>query len=410
MLTSITIPDGVTSIGDSAFENCTSLQFNRYDNGLYLGNETNKYLVLIKPRMQGIKNLAINSKCKIIIGGAFSGCNSLTSVTIPDSVMCIGGRAFLNCSSLTNITIPDSVTSIGISAFWGCTSLTSANIPSSVTSIGSGAFRGCTSLNYNEYDNACYLGNDNNPYFVLIKAKSKGIIDCNISEKCKFICDCAFNGCSKLTSITIGDSVTSIGDLAFSGCSSLTSITIGNSVTSIGNSAFYDCSSLTNVTIGNSVTSIGYDAFSGCTSLSRIYYNGDINGWVQIDRLSDLMSYGSSDKELYINGELLTEAVIDTATEIKRGAFRGCSSLTSITIGNSVTSIGDSAFENCTSLTNVTIGDSVTSIGGYAFEGCRSLKTINYKGSKEQWNSISKGSYWNFNTGSYTINYNYVEN
>ena len=148
---------------------------------------------------------------------AFSGCSSLTSVTIGNSVTSIGGGAFNSCSSLTSITIPDSVTFIGGSAFNSC-SLTSVTIPDSVTTIG----------------------------------------------------DLAFRFCSSLTSVTIGNSVTSIGESVFEGCSSLTSVTIGNSVTSIDNYAFGGCSGLTSVTIPDSVTSIGNYAFAYCSSLIQL--------------------------------------------------------------------------------------------------------------------------------------------
>ncbi|MBE6574232.1 MAG: hypothetical protein E7652_07555 [Ruminococcaceae bacterium] len=147
---------------------------------------------------------------------AFYSCDSLTSVTIPDSVTSIGDHAFYSCTSLTSVTIPDSVTSIGDQAFSNCENLTSVAIPDSVTSIG----------------------ND------------------------------AFSYCDSLTSVTIPDSVTSIGDEVFSSCDSLTSVTIPDSVTSIGDFAFSWCTSLTSVTIPDSVTSIGYGAFFLCDSLT----------------------------------------------------------------------------------------------------------------------------------------------
>ena len=196
----VTVPDGVTSIGDSAFRVCSSL----------------------------------------------------TSITIPDSVTNIGDSAFAFCSSLTSITIPDGVTSIGDSAFRACSSLTSITIPNSVIYIGKYAFNGCSSLTSLAVDecNTFYHSVGN----CIIRTKSKTlVVGCKNSViptdgSVTSINDSAFFGCSDLTSITIPDGVTSIGDSAFWHCSSLTSITIPDSVTSIGEKAFNNCQNLTSIT------------------------------------------------------------------------------------------------------------------------------------------------------------------
>ena len=356
-LTSITIPKNVTSIGSSAFRGCTSLESITIPFvGAELNGTSNTHFGYIFGASSSSYNddyVPSSLKSVIITGGskignyAFSYCDSLTSITIPDSVTSIGQYAFRNCTALTSVTIGDSVTSIGIRVFAGCDSLESITV---------------------EEGNSTYHSAGN----CIIETASKTLIaGCKNSViptdgSVTSIGEYAFSGCTSLTSITIPDSVTSIGRYVFYGCTSLTSVTIGDSVTSIGSSAFSGCTSLTSITIPNSVTSIGESAFYNCDSLTSI-------------------------------------TIPDSVTSIGESAFFSCNSLTSVTIGDSVTSIGSSAFFGCTSLTSVTIGDSVTSIGQNAFFGCTSLKSINFQGTKAQWNAISKGGYWNTNTGNYTI-------
>ena len=321
-LTSITIPDSVTSIGDGAISGCTSLT-SIY--GKYASND---------------------GRCLIIDGTLNSFAPAgLTEYTIPDSVTSIGNQAFRDCTSLTSITIPDSVTSIGEVAFFNCTSLTSITIGNGVTEIGTQAFSYCESLTsfYGKYaseDGRCLIVDGTLNFFA-----PAGLTEYTIPDSVTSIGDYAFAYCSSLASVTIPDSVTSIGGWAFFYCWSLASVSIGNGVTSIGEGAFCDCYSLTSVTIPDSVTSIGNYAFRGCTSLT-----------------SFCCKYASEDGRCLIIGGTLNSFAP--------------AGLTEYTIPDSVTSIGDYAFRYCTSLTSITIPDGVTKIGEDAFYKCSSLTSV----------------------------------
>lgn len=171
-----------------------------------------------------ISDIYNNLPVRNIYKEAFKNAEIIT-VIIPDSVTSIGDQAFSGCRSLTSITIPDSVTSIGDFVFSCCSALTSVIIPDSVSSMGYDVFGDCKKLQYNVYGNTKYLGNADNPYHALITVESKKLSAYEIHSKTKVICDSAFKGCERLTSITIPDSVVFIGDYTFFECKSLTRIT-----------------------------------------------------------------------------------------------------------------------------------------------------------------------------------------
>ena len=213
---------------------------------------------------QKIKKVVIQNGVTKIGNYAFDDCSSLTSITIPNSVTSIGYYAFYGCSGLTSVTIPNSVTSINYGTFYGCSRLTSVTIPNSVTSIGYYAFGYCSGLTSVTIPNS--VTRIENYAF----SNCSSLTSVAIPESVTSIGHYAFYGCSGLTSVTIPNSVTSIEDGTFYGCSGLTSVTIPNSVTRIGYYAFYGCTGLTSVTIPESVTSIESYVFLDCSGLTSI--------------------------------------------------------------------------------------------------------------------------------------------
>ena len=481
----VVIPEGVTSIGEKAFRGCYDLASVTIPDGV----KTIEYGAFFW--CTGLESVTIPDSVTDIGDVVFSGCSRLTSITIGRGVTRIGSKAFSECWKLATVyyagdlagwinisfeiesnplrpgatlylknadgeyeplpcdpVIPEGVTRIGNYVFQNWSHLKSVVIPDSVTSVGTGAFLGCSGLQFNQYDNANYLGNENHPYLVLMNAKNTSITSCTIPEQTRAIYDSAFAGCGELTRMTIPGGVTGIGDRAFADCRSLTDLTIGNSVAHIGEEAFKACSRLASVTIGTGVASIGNHAFDGCRALKDTYYEGDLAGWCKISFSIDpdydreigcksASEYNHSNplfwtKNLHIRSadgeyELMPPDLVipEGVTSIPDGAFIGCD-MKSVTIPGSVTSIGRCSFSKCARLTSVTIPESVTKIGEEAFSlcgslqnlelprnlksigkclciGCYSLLRIFYRGTQEEWKELET----QFRYGEYAVMENF---
>ncbi|MBO5698669.1 MAG: leucine-rich repeat protein [Bacteroidaceae bacterium] len=425
-LTSISIPSSVTSIEEDALSSCSGLSSivvaegnSKYDSrgncNAIIERESNTLIA-------GCQKSTIPNTVTRIGNEAFYNCDGLTSISIPNSVTHIGSWAFYDCNNLTSVDLGNGVTNIEERAFYYCSAVKAITIPGSIKSIGTEAFYNCSALktvvNCSDLD---FRRNSDHGYVAyyadrVLSDKEVGIVgDYYFMEKAGknyLICyagnetnltlpetykgqdysiaDKAFYQCSKLTSVTIPNSVDSIGNSAFYYCSNLYSVTIPYSVVSIGNRAFYGCSKLTYVNIPNSVTNIGTSAFNGCSNLASItipnsvtsvgeyafnntaWYNNQPDGVIYTGRV--LYDYkGAMPKNTSID-------VREGTVSIGYSAFSGYNNLTSITIPNSVTYIGDDAFNYCSKMTLTTMPKGITNVGRYAFNYCDSLKTFDFNG------------------------------
>jgi hypothetical protein len=348
-LTAITIPGSVESIGDGFLFSCghlTAIEVETgnvhylSENGILYDKERRKLLRYPRGRKGAF---IVPDGVTDIDSWAFFGCDNLTSITIPDSVKSIGNRAFVDCCKLTAMTIPNSVTSIDEFAFAGCCNLASLTIPDSVESIGNKAFSGCRNLSAIEVGtgNAHYLAEDG----VLYNRERTELL--RYPRK-------------KTGSFTIPGSVTSIGHRAFSKCSNLTAVTVPDGITGIDRDAFYKCTGLADINIPDSITSIGDWAFYGCKSLAAITIP---------DSVESIGDWAFADCEI-----LTAITVPDSVKSIGTDAFKDCNSLITAAIG--ARSIDAWAFSCCRNLAAVTLSDNVSGIDDEAFSGCRKLMDI----------------------------------
>ena len=353
-LVSISLPEGVTSIGLNAFYGCSSLA-----------------------------SISLPEGVTSIGSSVFYGCSSLTSISLPESITSIGQYAFEDCANLTNIylasisswcnidfykgninphythplrcnslkknlflgneliidlVIPEGVATIPDYAFYICDDIRSVTLPESITSIGSNAFHGCTSL-----------------------------ASISLPERVTSIGSYAFYNCTSLASISLPEGVTSIGSNAFYNCTSLASISLPEGVTSISSSAFCNCTSLTSISLPESITSIDSYAFRDCANLTNIHL-ASISSWCNIDFYK-----GTNDQQTQYAHPLCCNS-------LKKNLFLGDELIIDLVIPEGVATIPDYAFFRCDGIKSVTLPESITSIGSNVFSYYSALVELHLLG------------------------------
>ena len=384
-LTKVTIPDSVKKIGTWSFYMCKGLKNVDIPANMEIGDSSFRQSGLEQVTVSGgsvgnyafhridnLKKISIN--CETIGEEAFSGCDYLTDITLGENVKTLGDKAFYTCDALERVEIPSTVTDIGEKTFYSCPALKEAIIRAGT--VKAGTFYNCRALTTLVISDNATL----DASFTVGNTYAKETLETVKIERGE-IGISAFNSCPNLTTVELGNSVTSVGDNAFSKCTALTSVNIGDGVTSIGKNAFNGCTALTNANIGSGA--IGESAFNGCTSLANVTLGNGVtqigkNAFIRCAQIpsitigSGVTSIGSG----AFNGcTALTNANIGSGA-IGANAFQDCSRLASVTLGDGVTSIGANAFLRCTELTSMDIGSSVKTIESYAFSGCKALEEV----------------------------------
>ncbi len=306
-------------------------------------------------------------KVELISKSAFEGCEGITTINLPNSIISIGQFAFSGCAELTSIIIPDKVSIIESFTFYNCKNLHTITIGAGIKEINNTAFQLCGNLTNILWKVATmedFLYAHNTPFY--------GIK-------------------SQITSFVFGENVEHIPAYLCKGMVNLQELTIPRNVKSIGEDAFYGNTSLKSVTISSVELSVKNFAFQGCTSLSKVNYLGDVNNWAQFTFSNAYANPITNSKNLYVNNTLLTTLRITSAESINAYTFVNCHSLETL-IANNVNTIGGTAFGNCYGLRSVTLGKALTTIWSLAFESCTKLNYVNFLGNIDEWTDIYFGS------------------
>ena len=397
-MVSVSIPDSVKSIGDSAFYGCTSLL------GVVIPDSVEKTgrCAFQKCSKLASAYLPVNEKFTYMNAYMFESCTSLKKIEIPDNVISMGPDMFENCTELSSVILSKNLKKIGGYAFRNDNKLTEIEIPKSLeecsngygygqpTGIVGGVFQNCANLKTVTFEEGTTEIAEG------LFAGCTGIEQIKIPDTVTVIERGAFGGCINLTEIEIPDSVTEIETSAFGYCSSLKEIKLSENLESMGAYAFENCNVLKNIVIPDSVTNIGPDAFENCAELSNVILSKNlrtIGGYafrndnklteIEIPKSLEKCSngYGYGQPTGIVGGafqncaNLKTVTFEEGTTEIAEALFAGCTGIEQIKIPNTVTVIERGAFGGCINLKEIDVPNSVTEIQRSAFEYCSLLRT-----------------------------------
>ena len=439
-LTSVTLPESLVSIGENVFKGCDKLTSAVVPVRAlsFLPTQSIEKLTIdggeSVPKnsfenSQSLKTLVLGESVTSVNDWAFYNCSSLSEIVVRNTNAVCSHIAFLSCDKLTYVEAPmriisnlshssisrlkitggvvndlsemknlteviveEGVTEFSYGAFKDCTALEKISLPDSTEIVGDDAFSGCTALKFNLYENAKYLGNESNPYLVLVRTASQAIKNLTVHPDARVICNDAFHECPKLVSVDLGN-VRYVGTNAFSNCILLESANLGTALTYLDEYAFYNCEALKTVSVPDTITKIDTHALLGCRSLSyntdgKGFYLGNANNPYVVlmkidDKLTEYTIQSSAriildvkKSSLFIPTLLERVIIPDSVVYIGYGAFQWCTALKEAVIPDSVSETDDCVFEHCESLTSVIFGNGLKSVSYGMFSGCSALADI----------------------------------
>lgn len=304
-----------------------------------------------------ITSISLPNTVSVMGDACFESCSKLVSVTLPDGLTSLGGSSFSGCSKLESVDLPEGVTTLGSNCFYRCSSLTSVELPAGIEELGYQCFYDCTSLETIALPGSLRTMGDNCFYGCsAIKTVTFGGSISTLPEKC-------FYRCTSLESIALPDGVKELGKNCFQGCSKLTSVTLPDGVKSLGEFCFYECTGLSSITLPNSITDMGFRCFSRCTSLVSVTLPEGITGLpnncfencsslVSVNLPGSIVSLGS---DCFYNCTSLTSVELPAGVQTLGGrCFYGCISLKSLLLPRSLRNISGRCFAGCSYLADVT--------------------------------------------------------